>query len=266
MNTLFDSGRIVVITGVSHGIGAACAEQFIKNGDVVYGLCRSMPSNPNVRHIQTDLSDELSVTSAIDHIISEAGRIDILLLNAGIGISGAVEFTELEDAKHQFDICYFGSLRTLVPALSFLRESHGIILFTSSVASVTPIPFQAHYSACKAAINALVSALRNELYPYHVRVCAVLPGDVKTSFTGSRKKDDRGAEVYPALIPSVTKMEKDEQNGMDPSVIARKFLQISKKNNPKPYYSVGFGYQAVCVLVKILPSRLANWIIRLLYA
>lgn len=266
MNTSANSQRIVVITGVSHGIGEACAEQFLKNGDIVYGLCRSTPLNHQIKHIPTDLKDDYSVKNAIEKITSEAGRIDVLLLNAGIGISGAVEFTELEDALHQFDVCYFGSLRVLVPALSLLRDSHGMILFTSSVASVTPIPFQAHYSACKAAINALVSALRNELHPYRVRVSAVLPGDVKTSFTGSRKKDNRGATVYPALERSVAKMEQDEQHGMDPSRIAKKFLQISKKQNPKPYYSVGFAYQAVCVLVKILPSRLATWILRLMYA
>lgn len=266
MSTLADLPRIVVITGVSHGIGAACAEQFLSNGDVVYGLCRSTPSNDRIKHIPTDLKNDSSVQSAIDQIRKESGRIDVLLLNAGIGISGAVEFTDLKDAQHQFDVCYFGSLRVLVPALSLLRESKGMVLFTSSVASVTPIPFQAHYSACKAAINALVSALRNELHPHQVRVAAILPGDVKTDFTGSRKKDERGSEIYPALINSVAKMEHDEQHGMDPSRIARKFLQVSRKHNPKPYYSVGFAYQAICVLVKVLPSRLAAWIIRLLYA
>ncbi len=266
MNTLADLPRIVVITGASHGIGAACAEQFLSNGDVVYGLCRSTPSNDRIKHIPTDLKNDSSVQSAIDQIRKESGRIDVLLLNAGIGISGAVEFTELKDAQHQFDVCYFGSLRVLVPALSLLRESKGMVLFTSSVASVTPIPFQAHYSACKAAINALVSALRNELHPHQVRVAAILPGDVKTDFTGSRKKDERGSEIYPALINSVAKMEHDEQHGMDPSRIAKKFLQVSRKRNPKPYYSVGFAYQAICVLVKVLPSRLAAWIIRLLYA
>lgn len=266
MNTLADLPRIVVITGASHGIGAACAEQFLANGDIVYGLCRSTPSDDRIRHIPTDLKNDSSVKNAIDQISREFGRIDVLLLNAGIGISGAVEFTDLKDAQHQFDVCYFGSLRVLVPALSLLRESKGMVLFTSSVASVTPIPFQAHYSACKAAINALVSALRNELHPHQVRVAAILPGDVKTDFTGSRKKDERGSEIYPALMNSVAKMEHDEQHGMDPSRIARKFLQVSRKRNPKPYYSVGFAYQAICVLVKVLPSRLAAWIIRLLYA
>lgn len=266
MNTSADFSRIVVITGASHGIGAACAEQFLANGDTVYGLCRSTPSNARIKHIPTDLKTDLSVQNAIDQIRKESGRIDVLLLNAGIGISGAVEFTELKDAQHQFDVCYFGSLRVLVPALSLLRESKGMVLFTSSVASVTPIPFQAHYSACKAAINALVSALRNELHPHQVRVAAVLPGDVKTNFTGSRKKDESGSDIYPALKNSVAKMEHDEQHGMDPSRIAKKFLQVSRKRNPKPYYSVGFAYQTICVLVKVLPSRLAAWIIRLLYA
>ena len=260
------NGRIVLITGASHGIGAACAEAFLARGDVVYGLCRSKPNHPYIRHVPVDLTNSTEAEKAIQTVLAQAGRIDVLVLNAGIGISGAVEFTELSEAKRQFDVCYFGALRVLTPALPALRKSKGIILFTSSVAAVTPIPYQAHYSACKAAINALVLALRNELKHTGVRVSAVLPGDVKTDFTAARAKNERGTEVYPAMIRSVQRMERDEQTGMLPDQIAKKFLKIAAKRDPKPYYSVGFAYSAICVLVKLLPARLAGRILWQLYA
>ena len=266
MDTFPKQKRIVVITGASRGIGAACADSFLRNGDTVYALCRSKPDDPRIHHIPTDLTDAAQAASAIDSIITDAGRIDVLLLNAGMGISGSVEHTELSDAKLQFDVCYFGALRVLTPALPALRNSKGMILFTSSVAAVTPIPFQAHYSACKAAINALSLALRNELRGTGIRVSAILPGDVKTGFTAARKKNEAGSELYPAMLRSVAKMEQDEQSGMSPQRIAERFLSVSMKKNPKPFYSVGLAYSAVCVLVKLLPARLAAWILGLMYA
>ncbi len=266
MNTYADTGRIAVVTGASHGIGAACAEAFLANGDTVYGLCRSKPENARIRHIPADLTNSKEAENAIQTILEKEGRIDVLVLNAGIGISGAVEFTELSEAQRQFDVCYFGALRVLTPALPALRQSKGVVLFTSSVAAVTPIPYQAHYSACKAAINALVLALHNELKHTGVRVSAVLPGDVKTNFTAARAKNERGVDVYPALIRSVNRMERDEQSGMSPDRIANKFLKVAAKRHPKPYYSVGLAYSTVCVLVKLLPARLTGWILGQLYA
>lgn len=266
MATFPDQKRVVVITGASRGIGAACASIFADNDDIVYALSRSKPEDPQVYHIPADLTDAEQSISAVQRILSETGRIDVLLLNAGIGISGSVEHTELSDAITQFDVCYFGALRILTAALPAIRKSHGMILFTSSVAAVTPIPFQAHYSACKAAINALCLALRNELRGTGVRVCAVLPGDVKTSFTAARKKNESGSEVYPAMLRSVAKMEHDEQTGMSPNRIAKRMLSVSMKKNPKPFYSVGFVYSTICVLVKLLPSRFSAWILGLMYA
>ena len=261
-----DQKRIVVITGASHGIGAACAGIFADRGDIVYALSRSKPEDSRVHHIPADLTDTDLSSSAVHRILSESGRIDVLLLNAGIGISGSVEHTALSDAKAQFDVCYFGALRVLTSALPAIRKCHGMILFTSSVAAVTPIPFQAHYSACKAAINALCFALRNELKGTGVRVCAVLPGDAKTSFTAARIKNENGSEIYPAMLRSVAKMEHDEQTGMSPHRIAKRMLSVSLKDNPKPFYSVGFVYSTICVLVKLLPSRFAAWILGFMYA
>ena len=258
--------RIVVITGASQGIGKAAAAAFSHNGDRVFDLSRHDPKDDHATFVPCDVTDEAQCKRAIETVLREAGRIDVLLLNAGFGISGPIETTAIEAAQKQFDVCLFGAIRVLKPALPALRISRGTVLFTSSVAAVTPIPYQAFYSAAKAAINSVVMTLRNELKGTGIRVAAVLPGDVKTGFTAAREKNAVNLKLYPNEVRSVSKMEHDEQHGMSPERIAKRFVQLSEKKHPKPFCSVGFLYSAVTVLVKILPARLANAILGKVYA
>ena len=258
--------RIIVITGASQGIGKAAAAAFFENGDRVFNLSRHDPHDNHAVFLPCDVTDEAQCRAAIASVLEQAGRIDVLILNAGFGISGPVETTAIEAAQKQFNVCLFGAVRVLKPALPALRNRKGMILFTSSVAAMTPIPYQAFYSAATAAINSLVMTLRNELKGTGVRVAAVLPGDVKTGFTAAREKNPEDLVRYPNERKSVMKMEHDEQHGMAPERIARRFLKLSKQHNPKPFCSVGFGYSAVCVLVKLLPARFANFILGKMYA
>ena len=260
------SDRIVVITGASKGIGKATAAVFHHAGDRVYNLSRSGETTENAVHIRCDVTDETQCKQAIETVLEREGRIDVLILNAGFGISGPVETTELDAAKKQFDVCLFGAIRVLKAALPALRESKGHVLFTSSVAAVTPIPYQAFYSAAKASINSVVMALRNELKGTGIRVAAVLPGDVKTDFTAMREKNPVNETLYPNEVKSVAKMEHDEQHGMSPDRIAKRFVKLSRQKNPKPFCSVGIAYSAVCVLIKFLPARFANWVLGKMYA
>ncbi|MBR0507671.1 MAG: SDR family NAD(P)-dependent oxidoreductase [Clostridia bacterium] len=258
--------RITVITGASKGIGKAAAAAFSNAGDAVYDLSRHASESGCATHIDCDVTDEAQCIDAIKTVLNEKGRIDVLLLNAGFGISGPVETTEISAMQKQFDVCLFGSMRVLKAALPALRESKGHVLFTSSVAAVTPIPYQAFYSAAKASINSVVMALRNELKGTGIRVAAVLPGDVKTDFTAMREKNPVNETLYPNEVKSVAKMEHDEQHGMSPDRIAARFVKLSRQKNPKPFCSVGIAYSAVCVLVKLLPARFANWILGKMYA
>ena len=134
------------------------------------------------------------------------------------------------------------------------------------MAAVLSIPFQSFYSAAKAALNALVLALANEVRPHNIQVAALMPGDIRTGFTAAREKTLEGAQAYPALIPSVARMEQDEANGMDPGVIARRLYQLSRKGRLKPLYSAGLQYQLFVLLQKLLPCRLINWLVGRLYA
>ena len=259
--------RVAVVTGGSSGIGRCTADLLFQNGYLVYELSRRGESRPGVTHLTADISKKEEVAEALSQVFSREGRLDALVNNAGFGISGAVEFTDLADAKRLFDVNFFGMLHCIQCAIPYLRQTGGgHIVNLSSVAGPLAIPFQAFYSCAKAAVNDLTLALANELRPFHIAVSAVMPGDAKTGFTAARKKSVEGAEYYGAAIERAVKtMEQDEENGMPPIVIARKILKQLSKSAPKPLVVAGRKYQLFVCLAKFLPIRTVNYIIGKLY-
>ncbi|MGI6279210.1 MAG: SDR family oxidoreductase [Acutalibacteraceae bacterium] len=259
--------KTVVITGASAGIGYHAARVFLKNGYTVYGISRKPSDLEGLKHISADLTDESSVVSAFDKIVSEAGWIDILINNAGSGISGAVEFTDISDAKYQFDVNFFGMVRCIKCALPVMRKNGGKIINVSSLAAVFPLPFQGFYSASKAAVNALTMSLRSEVKKFgNIQICAILPGDVKTGFTSARRKNETGDDVYGGTISAtIAGMERDEENGMTPEYMGRLIYKIATKPNFKPFYVGGKRYKPLVFLEKILPKRLVSYILFKMY-
>ncbi|MBR6118976.1 MAG: SDR family oxidoreductase [Oscillospiraceae bacterium] len=259
---------VAVVTGGSSGIGLAAARALRDRGLRVYVLSRRPFTEKGLHHICADVSDERQCVEAVQSVLHREGDLDLLVNCAGFGISGAVEFTELAEAKKQMEVNFFGCVNMTRAVLPHMRQrGNGRIVNISSVAAPAAIPFQAYYSASKAAINAWTAALANELRPYGVSVTAVQPGDIKTGFTAAREKSIAGDEAYGGRISrSVAKMEHDEQNGMDPARAGAFIAKIAMKKHPKPVYTIGFSYKAICVLLKLLPSRLANWAIGKLYA
>ena len=250
---------VLVITGATSGIGKATAELFREKGYAVYDLSRR-------GSIACDVTDEKSVANAIAEVMTKEERIDVLISNAGFGISGPVEFTATEDAKKQFDVNFFGALNVVKAVLPIMRQQRsGRIIFTSSVAAILSVPYQSFYSASKAAINALALALQNEVREFGIYVSVLMPGDVRTGFTAAREKEIRGAEVYCKLEKSVSQMERDEQLGMTPENMARCFYRIATRRYPAPQYVGGTMYALLCFADRILPKRLVNWIEGKLY-
>ncbi len=259
---------IALVTGGTSGIGLCTAAALAEKGCRVYTFSRREADDERFTHIAVDVTDEAAVDAAVKQIAAKEDRIDIVVNCAGFGISGAIEFTELADAKRQFDVNFFGMVNVNKAVLPIMREQkHGRIVNISSVAAAVPIPFQAYYSASKSAINSYTCALGNEVRPYGITVCAVQPGDIKTNFTAARNKSAQGDEVYGGRIArSVAKMEHDEQTGMTPAEAGRFICAVALKKSVKPIYTIGIAYQLACLLVRILPKRWLNKLIYDIYA
>jgi short-subunit dehydrogenase len=259
--------RVCVLTGGSSGIGKATANLLAQNGFTVYELSRNGADAGEIRHITADVTQPEQVKAATAAIFEQEGQIDLLVNNAGFGISGAVEFTDPKEAFDQLNVNFFGTLHCIQAVLPHMRaQKSGHIVNISSVAAPIAIPFQAFYSATKSATNSLTLALRNEVKPFGVKACAILPGDVKTGFTAARKKSCAGAEVYGAAIDhAVAVMEHDEQNGMPPELVAKAVLRAANAKNPKAFATVGFQYQVFVLLSKLLPASLTNALVGMIY-
>jgi len=184
--------RVCVLTGGSSGIGKATALLLANNGFTVYELSRKGADADGIFHITADVTEPEQVKAAVTQVLAAEGQIDLLVNNAGFGISGAVEFTDPKEAFSQLNVNFFGSLNCIQAVLPTMRaQKGGHIVNISSVAAPIAIPFQSFYSATKAATNSLTLALRNEVKPFGVKVCAILPGDVKTGFTAARRRAAR---------------------------------------------------------------------------
>lgn len=257
--------KIAVITGASGGIGLAAARLFTREGWTVYNLSRH-PAPDGSIHVPADVTSDAAVRAAFEEIARREDGIDLLVNNAGMGISGAAETTPVEDARRQFDVSFFGALRCAQAALPLLRARKGRIVNVSSVAALFAIPFQSFYSAAKSALDALTLAMDNECRAFGVRCVAILPGDVSTGFTDARRKLGEEDPIYGARIrSSVAVMERDERGGMTPDVVARAIWRAGTQKSPKPLRCVGGKYRFFGFLFKILPTRLANWIVGKMY-
>lgn len=260
--------RTALVTGGSSGIGRACAQALARAGCRVYELSRRNIPLEGVRHLSGDVREEGGLAAGVEAVLAESGRLDILVCCAGFGISGAVEFTELADAKHQLDVNFFGTVNAVKAVLPVMRrQGRGRIVCVSSVAGAIPIPFQTYYSVSKAAVNAYVRALRCEVAPYGISVCAVMPGDIATGFTAAREKSPAGDDVYGGRIArSVAGMEKDEQKGGSPEAAGRFLAKRALQKRVKPLYTIGLSYRLFTLLERLLPRRFLGWLVYLLYA
>ena len=259
--------RIAIITGGSSGIGLETARALAAAGCRVYEFSRRDAAFDFMRHMRVDVTDEQAVREAVNAVVQEAGRIDILINNAGYGISGAFEFTESADSHRLMEVNLFGMDNMIRAVLPYMRRAgRGRIVNLSSVAGPLPIPFQAWYSISKAAVSAMTMAVANEVKPYGVSVCCVMPGDIKTGFTAARQKSITGDAEYGGRIEkSVARMEHDEQTGMSPATAGRFIARLALKKRVAPYNTIGIAYKACVLLSKLLPGPLIRFILGKMY-
>ena len=260
--------EVVIITGGTSGIGLATAKLLRSRGCRVYDFSRR-PHADTPDHLSVDVTDENAVRNAVEALFAREGRIDILINNAGFGISGAMEFTESKDAHRLMEVNLFGMDNMIRAVLPHMRAAgRGRIVNISSVAGVFAIPFQAWYSISKAAVRSLTLALANEVAPYGVQVTSVLPGDIKTGFTAAREKSAAGDDAYGGRIArSVARMERDEQGGMSPEAAARTIVRVATKpGNVKPCYTIGLSYKCLVFLERLLPGGAVKRLLYMMYA
>ena len=260
--------QTLVISGGSSGIGKATAMLFAERGWRVFELSRrDVPSDNGqstkgeIIHVTCDVSSEESTRKAIAEVLKQTERIDVVISNAGFGISSAVEFTDIAEAERQMDVNFLGAVRFTQAVLPQLRKQHGgRIIYTSSVAAILAVPYQSFYSASKAAINAMALALANEVKEFGISVSVLMPGDVSTGFTDARRKSSAGEDVYRGAGKAIKTMERDERGGMQPVQMAKLFYHIATCRSPRPQYVGGLLYRVLCFLERLLPKRFVNWI------
>ncbi len=258
--------KVVLLTGGSKGIGYATAKSFAEKGCKIYEISRRNIPNPGVTHITGDVTDISEVETAVAGIIEREGRIDVLVCNAGTVLSGAIEFIKQAEIKKLMDLNFYGMVNAVRAVLPHMRKAGcGRIVCLSSMAAPFPIPFQAYYSASKAAVSAFSAALQNEVKPFAISVCAILPGDTKTEPV--RNKCHNGDEIYSGRISrSVSVMERDENNGMAPEKVGNIICTIALKKRVKPYYPIGFMSKLQMLLKRIVTDSFAQKIIAMMYA
>lgn len=261
--------RVVVVTGASSGIGLVTAKHLHSLGYVVYGLSRTLPKETvPFAYVTADLASVEAVETAVSTIAQTEKSLYALVNCAGMGISGAAEYATDAEVKKIFDVNVFGLHRLTRALIPLLRsETNSRIVNVSSVAAELVIPFQTFYSMTKAAINAYTEGLRMELRPFGIRVCAVMPGDTKTGFTGAREKSAVQTNVLygERIVRSVKRMEQDEQKGKDPMTAAKTIARMLKRKKPPLYATVGLEYKVFVFLKRLLPTSLRNFILYSMY-
>lgn len=269
--------KVVLITGASAGIGLAAAVQLMNKGMRVYaasrrgGISQKAESGAGeIIQVKMDVNDETQIASVIEQILKENNRLDALISNAGNGIAGSIEDSSSEEIKYQFETNFFGAVKTIQACLPVFRaQGYGKIITTSSVAAIVPIPFQAFYSAGKSALLVFMQALAMEVKSYGIQCCTILPGDTKTDFTAARKytvaSQSPDSVYYKKMKTSVGKMEKDEQNGMSPDIIASTMVKQLLRKNMKTVVIPGFQYQVICWLFNRLPAGVRLWAVGKIY-
>ncbi len=265
--------KVALITGASSGIGQAIAQELVKRGIRVYAAARSLPdefrTDGGLSTLKLDVNDTEAVNKAVAKVIQAASRIDYLVQAAGYGISGAIEDTQTAEARGQMETNFLGTVNLLQPVLRQMRsQKGGLIVQIGSVAGVLAIPYQAYYSASKAAMAALTMALSNEVKPFGIRCMLVQPGDTKTGFTKSRIMVENAlkSDYAERCKRSIDKMAADEQKGITAEKSARHIVRKMLRRHPPLVMTIGIFYKLVVGLTRFLPTRFVQWAVGLIYA
>jgi len=243
----------IVITGASSGIGKVVANYLSQLGHRVIGTSRFVEGSfENFELLKLDVTSNNSVQEFMNQLFEKISQVDVLINNAGYVISGPIESISMEEAKSQLETNYFGVVRVTQKFIPHFRmNNNGKIINICSIAGHIGMPFQAHYSASKFALEGFTEALRLELYQFNIEVCNINPGDFKTNISANRKLANHIDSVYKSEFDRIIGMYADEEdNGADPKQIAQLIASLLSKKKLKVRYTVGKTSQTMAITFK----------------
>ncbi len=258
--------KIVFITGATSGIGKATAEYLADNGYKVYGTGRN-PSFKPEKYIllQMDVRDANSIKEVVSQVINKEKRIDVLINNAGVGISGAMEEIPPQELQNVFQTNFFGAIEVMKAVLPVMREQRkGLIINITSIAGYMGLPFRGVYSASKGALELITEAMRMEVKQFGIEMTCIAPGDVATDIASRRYHTpvEQTSAYKETYQKSLNLMNEHVDSGQNPLLMAKKIYTVMQCEKPKIHYKQANLMQKFSIVLKrILPDK---WYERLL--
>ena len=247
--------KVAVVTGSSTGIGYETSLILARNGFLTYATMRNLNKSENIKLVATkeslpiqikqlDVTDDVSVTNAIQAISSEAGRIDVLVNNAGYGLNGAFEDLAMDEIKAQYETNVFGLIRTTQAVLPIMRrQKSGTIVNISSGAGRFGLPGASAYVSTKFAVEGLSESMSYELEPFGIKVVIVEPGVIRTNFFDglvvAKKSQDPNSPYSQIMQNTATGFEEMMKNASSPDLVAKVVLNAIRDENPSLRYLAG---------------------------
>lgn len=250
---------VAIVTGASGGIGEATAQALAEVGYRVFGTYRKAPQpskSSGVEYLVCDVTSDGSVEAAVREVLAKAGRIDLLVNNAGVGLLAAAEESSLEQAKSLFDVNLFGVIRTTKAVLPAMRRQRaGRIVNISSVMGLIPAPYMALYASSKHALEGFSESLDHEVRDAGVRVVLVEPAYTRTSFESNLVQADQQLDEYKSARSNAQAVMRDVMKDADsPELVARAVLKAATAVNPRRRYTAGGLARQVSLLRRFVPA------------
>jgi NAD(P)-dependent dehydrogenase (short-subunit alcohol dehydrogenase family) len=235
--------QTAVVTGASSGIGRASAEALARAGYKVFGTSRGAGSDgpDGVSMLVCDVTDDASVNSLVETVLSKTGRIDILVNNAGLGLIGGAEESSVAQAQAMFDVNLFGVIRITNAVLPHMRKQRrGRIINIGSVLGFIPAPFSALYASTKHALAGYTESLDHELRAHAIRAILIEPAYIRTAFDQNAVPPDRPIPFYESARQQVaTVVQEAMKTADDPRLVAEAVVKAATTAAPRKRYTVG---------------------------
>lgn len=257
---------VALVTGASSGIGLATARALRRDGYRVFGTSRKKMAETErgVTMLVCDVTDDASVQALVDDVVGRAGRIDLLVNNAGIGLLGGAEESSPAQAKALFDVNVFGVLRMTNAVLPVMRrQGSGRIVNLGSLLGLIPAPFNALYSSSKHAIEGYSESLDHEVRTQGIRVVLIEPGGIRTAFEDNLTRADRPLPVYDTVRTAAeVLMHQVVETGDTPEIVADMVVKAANTTTPKRRYTAGKLAGRVRFLRRFMPESFVDGILR----